>query len=83
VLADANPAIATLPTVSWRSLGQARLATPAAPPTAPAGRPAPGGPAASPGAPAAQPVGWRSGRGQPPPNLGPPPEPPDWRKRRH
>jgi hypothetical protein len=56
VLADANPAIATLPTVTWRSLDQARLATP---------------------------VGWRSGHGQPPPNLGPPPEPPDWRKRRN
>jgi hypothetical protein len=98
VLADANPAIATLPTVTWRSLDQARMATPAAPPApaAPAGGPAgepaappgvpaasPGRPADSPGAPAAQPVGWRSGRGQPPPNLGPPPEPPDWRERRH
>jgi hypothetical protein len=66
VLADANPAIATLSTVTWRSLDEARLATEIAPP----------------GAPAAQPAGWRSGRGQPPPNLGPPPEPPDWRKRR-
>jgi len=91
VLADANPAIATLPTVTWRSLDQARLATQAPPPDAPAAEPAaspgepasPGTPAASAGAPAAQPVGWRSGRGQPPPNLGPPPEPPDWRKRRH
>jgi hypothetical protein len=71
VLADANPAIATLPTVTWRSLDQARQAAPAAPPAAPAGESA------------AQPAGWRSGRGQPPPNLGPPPEPPDWRKRRH
>jgi hypothetical protein len=95
VLADANPAIATLPTVTWRSLDQARLATQTAPRAAPAGEPAtppgapgspPGAPAAQPaaqpGAPAAQPVGWRSGRGQPPPNLGPPPEPPDWRKHR-
>jgi hypothetical protein len=97
VLADANPAIATLSTVTWRSLDQARLAAGARPPAAPAGEPAtqawqpaasPGPPAASPGtpgtrgAPAARPVGWRSGRGQPPPNLGPPPEPPDWRKRR-
>ena len=91
VLADANPAIATLPTVTWRSLDQVRLATqagpPAAPPgaqAAPAGAPAASaGAQASPGTPAARPVGWRSGRGQPPPNLGPPPEPPDWRRRRH
>jgi hypothetical protein len=66
VLADANPAIATLPTATGRSLAGARLATEPAPP----------------GEPAAQPVGWRSGSRQPPPNLGPPPEPPDWRKRR-
>jgi hypothetical protein len=66
VLADANPAIATLPTATGRSLAEARLATEPAPP----------------GEPAAQPVGWRSGSRQPPPNLGPPPEPPDWRKRR-
>ncbi len=31
VLADANPAIATLPTVTWRSLDQARLASQGAP----------------------------------------------------
>jgi hypothetical protein len=31
--------------------------------------------------PAAQPVGWRSAEA-PPPNLGPPSPPPDWRKRR-
>jgi len=66
VLADANPAIATLPTATGRGLAEARLATEPAPP----------------GEPAAQPVGWRSGGRQPPPNLGPPPEPPDWRKRR-
>jgi hypothetical protein len=89
VLADANPAIATLSTVTWRSLDQARLAARATPPVAPVDEPhapvdeptAPDG--AAPQAPAAQPVGWRSGRGQPPPNLGPPPEPPDWRNRRH
>jgi hypothetical protein len=108
VLADANPAIATLSTVTWRSLDEARLDTEIAPPGAPAapaapaspmGEPAPpmgeptaprgepdgarGAPAAPRGTPAAQPAGWRSGRGQPPPNLGPPPEPPDWRTRRH
>jgi hypothetical protein len=66
VLADANPAIATLPTATVRSLGEARLAAEPAPPREPA----------------AQPVGWRSGRDRPPPNLGPPPEPPDWRARR-
>jgi hypothetical protein len=81
VLADANPAIATLSTVTWRSLDQVRLATETAPSAAPGGEPAApaGEPAAPPAASAAQPVGWRSGRGQPPPNLGPPPEPPDWR----
>ncbi len=105
VLADANPAIATLSTVTWRSLDEVRLATETAPPGAPTGKPASptgeptpstgepatprgepdgarGAPAAPRGTPAAQPVGWRSGRGQPPPNLGPPPEPPDWRTRR-
>jgi hypothetical protein len=96
VLADANPAIATLSRVTWRSLDQARLAPRATPPPPPVDDPAapvdePAGPVgepaapdgAAPQAPAAQPVGWRSGRGQPPPNLGPPPEPPDWRNRRH
>ena len=102
VLADANPAIATLSTVTWRSLDQARLAAQATPPSAAVGEPPapvgeppawvgePAGRVGEPAAPdgavpgaAAQPVGWRSGRGQPPPNLGPPPEPPDWRKRRH
>jgi hypothetical protein len=96
VLADANPAIATLSTVTWRSLDQARLAARATPPAASVGGPGatvggPGAPVGEPGAPdgaapeapAAQPVGWRSGGGRPPPNLGPPPEPPDWRKRRH
>jgi len=67
VLADANPAIATLPTATVRSLEEARLATEPAPPGEPPGHP----------------VGWRSGSRRPPPNLGPPPEPPDWRKRRH
>ena len=43
----------------------------------------PGAPGARPGAPTGQPVGWRSGRGRPPPNPGPPPAPPDWRKRHH
>jgi hypothetical protein len=66
VLADANPAIATLPTATLRSLDEARLATGP-------------GPAREP---AAQPAGWRSRSGRPPLNLGPPPEPPDWRTHR-
>ena len=32
--------------------------------------------------PLARPVSWRAREGRPPPNLGPPPEPPDWRRRR-
>jgi len=63
VLADANPAIATLPTATARSLDEARLAGGPGPPCEPAG----------------EPVGWRTGDRRPPPNLGPPPEPPDWR----
>ena len=110
VLADANPAILALPTVSALSLDEARRA-PAAGPGAPAageqpgegawpGRAAAGVPADGdedrhPGDPppssrppgpepgtrpgAAAPVSWRSKKGRPPPNLGPPPEPLDWR----
>jgi hypothetical protein len=108
VLADANPAILGLPTVSLLDLDQARQAEPrpaaprpAAPGAAAASRPAASRPAA-PGAaahsssgagtaerdlvpsrnPAEAPVSWRDGRNKPPPNLGPPPEPLDWRKRR-
>jgi hypothetical protein len=32
--------------------------------------------------PSGQPVNWRAREGRPPPNLGPPPQPPDWRKPR-
>lgn len=72
VLADANPAIYTLPTATVHSLEQARQA----------GDPVPRARSTSPRAePAGQPVGWRSGGRRPPPNLGPPPEPPDWRRR--
>jgi hypothetical protein len=80
VLADANPAIATLPTVAPLSLDEARLAAGPAPHRGPAAQSR--GPAAPPAGPAAQPVGWRSGSGRPPPNLGPPREPPDWRNHR-
>jgi hypothetical protein len=64
VLADANPAILTLPSATMNSLAE----TPAARPYR--------------GEPAGQPVSWRAAKGRPPPNLGPPPELPDWRKRR-
>jgi len=127
VLADANPAILALPTVSALGLDEAGrapvagLAQPApggqaretgepraragrgrAPGEAPAGveqgRPRgegpPGGdPAAGPQPPPYSPrpgrrrrppvpVSWRSNKDRPPPNLGPPPEPLDWRKDR-
>jgi hypothetical protein len=64
VLADANPAILTLPTATMNSLAEARHARPERE------------------EPARQPVSWRAAEGRPPPNLGPPPELPDWRKRR-
>jgi hypothetical protein len=120
VLADANPAILALPTVSALSLeeageAQAGSAAQAAdvqasetgapqagpgrwqPPADVGDRGAAGGtpveddvlddgaPAEDtqpprPGAPA--PVNWRSAKGRPPPNIGPPPEPLDWRKHR-
>jgi hypothetical protein len=65
VLADANPAIYTLPSATVHAPGQARQAGDRTPRAGPAGRPA----------------GWRSAGRRPPPNLGPPPEPPDWRRR--
>jgi hypothetical protein len=131
VLADANPAIMSLPTVSRLSLdeaGRAQTARPGREPAdggaregedggsaagpgprrpggragrpgdgTPAGGPSGGGPPADsasddagpPGRPGPQsrprppvPVSWRSRKDRPPPNLGPPPEPLDWRKNR-
>jgi hypothetical protein len=85
VFADANPAIIGLPTTTLLTLDEARKAPdPRAAsgqrlPGTPAGQ-APDGPAGRHGAPV--PVSWRSGDTQPPPNLGPPPERLDWRKRR-
>jgi len=121
VLADANPAILVLPTVSALSLDEARQAAAAGPGASSAGEPpaeaahpgkagswqAPavvpavgddgrpavgdqdrpedgdeerpaGGDEDRPAGPRA-PVSWRSKKGRPPPNLGPPPEPLDWR----
>jgi hypothetical protein len=120
VLADANPAILALPTVSALSLdeageeqagsaaqaAEARASETAAPKAGPGrwqpprdvgdrgpaggttvedgvlddGAPAEHAQPPRPGAPA--PVNWRSAKGRPPPNLGPPPEPLDWRKHR-
>ena len=81
VMADANPGIIGLPTATLLTLDEARNApeTPAARPRAPS-IPSRQAPAAR--GPASVPVSWRSGAGQPPPNLGPPPERLDWRKRR-
>jgi hypothetical protein len=79
VMADANPGIIGLPGVTLLSLDEARNgagAPPARRPPAAPSRPAPDG------GPARAPVSWRSGGAQPPPNLGPPPERLDWRKRR-
>jgi hypothetical protein len=71
VLADANPAILTLPSVSPLSLAEAAAAQPSGPVAAGPD------PVPSPSAP----VSWRSEQGGAPPNLGPPPEPLDWRPR--
>jgi hypothetical protein len=65
VLADANPAIYTLPSATVHALAQARQAGDRTARAGPAGRPA----------------GWRSAGRQPPPNPGRPPEPPGWRPR--
>jgi hypothetical protein len=71
VLADANPAIITLPSVSPVSLAEA-VATQSSGPVTTWPDPVQSPPA---------PVSWRSEQGRPPPNLGPPPEPLDWRPR--
>jgi hypothetical protein len=83
VLADANPAIYTLPTATVHSPAGARQAGDRAPRAGPAGQPADrwAGPVGQPARRAGQSAGWRSGGRQPPPNLGPPPEPPGWHRR--
>jgi hypothetical protein len=86
VMADANPGLSGLSTATPLTLEESSglaggpAAAPAAadPSSAPGAGPALGG---QPGSPAA-PVSWRSGGGQPSPNLGPPPPRLDWRKRR-
>jgi len=65
VLADANPAICTLPTATVHGPARAWQAGDRSPRDGSAG----------------QPAGRRSGGRHRPPNLGLPPEPPDWRRR--
>ncbi|MBO0776071.1 MAG: hypothetical protein J2P34_07130 [Actinobacteria bacterium] len=73
VLADMNPAILALPTATVTSVAEAATEDGAARDS----QQAPGAPSA------AAPVSWRAADGsQPPPNLGPPPEPLDWRRSR-
>jgi hypothetical protein len=84
VMADANPGIIGLPTATLLTLDEVRSGAQEPPsrrppPPATPSRQAPAAPAAGP---ARVPVSWRSGDAQPPPNLGPPPERLDWRKRR-
>jgi hypothetical protein len=82
VMADANPGIgglsaATLLTLEEsRSLTDAAAGTPAVPGPGPVPRPR------APGEGRIGPASWRAGQDRPPPNLGPPPPRPDWRKRR-
>jgi len=97
VFADANPAILTLPTATLSSLAEAAAPGSGAPGTGAVGTGALGasapfrrarpaktpwpGPVAPPARdPAQAPLSWRD-EGAPPPNLGPPPEPLDWRRR--
>ena len=71
VMADANPGIGGLSAATRLTLEESR-GRPAAAAREPAGdSDVPPGP-----------VNWRSGRGRPPPNLGPPPPRLDWRRRR-
>jgi hypothetical protein len=84
VMADANPGIIGLPTATLLTLDEVRsgVEVPPGPPPQPPATPSRQAPAAPADAPARVPVSWRSGDAQPPPNLGPPPERLDWRKRR-
>ena len=85
-MADANPGIIGLPTATFLTPDEVRNGAQVPPsrkprPSATPSRQAPAAPAAPAGGPARVPVSWRSGDAQPPPNLGPPPERLDWRKR--
>jgi hypothetical protein len=80
VVADANPGIFGLPTATLRPLEDARRASRGEGAAALAG---PVRPAATPVPRSSQDVSWRDteGEAQLPPNLGPPPERLDWRRR--
>ena len=81
-MADANPGIGGLSAATLLTLEESRspsaavAGTPAAPGPGPVPRPR------APGEGRTGPASWRAGRDRPPPNLGPPPPRPDWRKRR-
>ena len=80
LVADANPGIFGLPTATLRPLAEARRA---ARDLAAAAVSAPSGPVTAPAPRPGQDVSWRDtdGEAQLPPNLGPPPERLDWRRR--
>jgi hypothetical protein len=82
VMTDANPGIGSLSAATLLTLEEFCSL-----PVAAAGTPAAPGPARVPGPRApgdgrVGPASWRAGQDRPPPNLGPPPPRPDWRKRR-
>jgi hypothetical protein len=78
VLADANPGIGGLAAATPLPLEE----FPSLPAAAAAPRPRPVPESEVRGAGGAAPSRWRSGDDRPPPNLGPPPARPDWRRRR-
>ena len=69
VVADANPGIFSLPSSTLASLDESRPVPDSARTGSGSGRHR------------QAPVSWRGGQDQPPPNLGPPPERLDWRRR--
>ena len=69
VVADANPGIFSLPSSTLASLDESRPVPDSARTGSGSGRRR------------QAPVSWRGGQDQPPPNLGPPPERLDWRRR--
>ena len=78
VLADANPGIGGLAAATLLPLEE----FPSLPAAAAAPRPRPVPEPEVRGSGGAAPSRWRSGDDRPPPNLGPPPARPDWRRRR-
>jgi hypothetical protein len=82
LVADANPGIFGLPTATLRPLDEARRASRDLAAAGPSTPPRPAA-AAAPAPRRGQDVSWRDtdGEAQLPPNLGPPPERLDWRRR--